>query len=61
MKRKVCKQCKMFIEGGECPVCKTTNFSLNWKGRVQILDIKQSGIAKRIGLEQDGEYAIKVQ
>jgi RNA polymerase subunit RPABC4/transcription elongation factor Spt4 len=61
MKRKVCKTCKMFIEGGECPVCKTTSFSITWKGRIQVLDPQHSAIAKRVGMDKEGEYAIKVQ
>ena len=61
MKRKVCKQCKIFVEGNECPTCKTTSFSINWKGRIQVLDPTHSSIAKRVGMEKEGEYAIKVQ
>ncbi|MBS3176490.1 DNA-directed RNA polymerase subunit E'' [Candidatus Woesearchaeota archaeon] len=61
MKRKVCKQCKLFVEGAECPICKSANFSSNFKGRLHILDAKNSAIAKKIGMEADGEYAIKVQ
>lgn len=59
-KKKACKSCKMFVEESECPVCKSTQFALNWKGRLTILNVKQSEIAKKIGVTQDGEYAIKV-
>ncbi|MBI4919621.1 DNA-directed RNA polymerase subunit E'' [archaeon] len=60
MKKKVCKRCKKFIDGNECPVCKTSSFANNWKGRLYILDHSNSFIAKQIGIEADGEYAIKV-
>lgn len=60
-KNKACKKCKRFVEGNECPICKTNNFSTNWQGRLAVLDTKKSTIAKKIGIEANGEYAIKVR
>lgn len=61
MKKKVCKKCKIFVDGNECPVCKGTQFTQNWQGRVTILDSDKSEISKKIGLKQKGEYAIKAR
>lgn len=61
MTRKVCKSCKIFVKGSTCPLCKGTNFSDNWKGRVFILDAEKSEIAKKIGITVKGEYVIKVR
>lgn len=61
MKKKVCKRCKMFTDATECPNCHGNQFTNNWKGRLFIVDVKQSGIAKKIGVEMDGEYAIKAR
>ena len=61
MKKKVCKACKMFIEGNECPVHGAIQTSTNWQGRLNILNNKDSIIAKKINIEHDGEYAIKVR
>ena len=61
MKKKACKKCKMFIEGEECPVCRTSQFSTNWQGRMYILDSNKSIIAQKIGIASKGEYAIKVR
>ncbi|MBS3101667.1 DNA-directed RNA polymerase subunit E'' [Candidatus Woesearchaeota archaeon] len=61
MKKKVCKRCKMLVEGSECPVCKTNQFSTNWQGRLYIIDPNKSIIAEKIGLKAKGEYAIKVR
>ena len=61
MKKKVCKNCKMFVEGDVCPVCKGNVFSTNWQGRLAILDSNKSVIAKKIGIAVKGEYAIKVR
>ena len=61
MKKKVCKRCKMLVEGSEWPVCKTNQFSTNWQGRLYIIDPNKSIIAEKIGLKAKGEYAIKVR
>lgn len=60
-KKKACKRCRIFVEGNECPLCKGNQFSNSWQGRVFILDPKKSVIAKRMGVEAKGEYAIKVR
>ena len=61
MKKKVCKKCKLFVEGDECPICKGNQFSINWQGRLNILDSNKSTISKKIGITAKGEYAIKVR
>jgi RNA polymerase subunit RPABC4/transcription elongation factor Spt4 len=61
MKKKACKKCKLFVEGNECPICKGNQFSLNWQGRLHILDANKSSIAKKIEITSKGEYAIKVR
>ncbi len=61
MKKKVCKKCKIFVEGTQCPVCKDNKFSTNWQGRINILDTNKSVIAKKIGIKVKGEYAIKAR
>ena len=59
--RKVCKKCKLFVEGQVCPICKGNQFSENWKGRIFIADPERSEIAKKIKVAVKGEYAIKVK
>lgn len=61
MTRKVCRKCKIFVTGAECPLCHGKEFSENWKGRVFILDAAKSEIAKNISITEKGEYAIKVR
>lgn len=61
MKKKACRQCKIFVEENTCPICKGSQFSNTWQGRIYILDPKKSAIAKKIGLEAKGEYAIKIR
>ncbi|MFH1511017.1 MAG: transcription elongation factor subunit Spt4 [Candidatus Woesearchaeota archaeon] len=60
-KKKVCKKCKMFVEGSECFNCKGNQFSNSWQGRLFVIEPEKSEIAKKIGIETKGEYAIKVR
>lgn len=61
MRKKVCKKCKMFVDGKTCPICKGTQFTTTWRGRIHILDAKRSEIAKKIGKDVKGEYGIRVR
>lgn len=61
MKRKVCKKCKLFVDGDVCPICKKNQFSTNWQGRIYFKDTQKSTIAEKINVENKGEYAIKVR
>ena len=59
-RKKACKADKMFVDGEQCPLCKGTQFATNWKGRLHILSKEKSEIAKKMGVDASGEYAIKV-
>ncbi len=59
--KKVCKKCKIFYEGSNCPVCKSNETATSWQGRVNVLDANKSEIAKKIGIGVKGEYALKVR
>lgn len=61
MSKKVCKSCKIYVEGEECPICKKNQFSTNFQGRISILDPVKSDIAKIMNYQTKGEYAIKVR
>jgi DNA-directed RNA polymerase subunit E" len=58
--KKACKSCRLFVEGSQCPICKNSNFTETWKGRIAIMDPVKSEIAKKLGITHKGEYAIKV-
>lgn len=61
MAKKVCKKCKLFVEGSVCPLCKGNQFADNWKGRIYMLDVAHSEVAQKIGITEKGEYALKVK
>ena len=51
----------MFIKGNECPTCKTSDLTTSWKGRVIVFNVENSEIAKKMGVKEKGEYAIKIK
>lgn len=61
VKKKACKRCKIFVDGNECPLCQGSQFTINWQGRISIINKDKSFIAGKIGVEKNGEYAIKVR
>jgi len=61
MAKKVCKKCKIFVSGTECPLCKGNIFTESWQGRINIVDSNKSEIAKKIGITSKGEYVLKVR
>ena len=60
-KEKVCKNCKVYVEGVTCPQCKGNQFATVHQGKLNILDANKSFIAKQIGIKEKGRYAIKVR
>lgn len=57
--KKVCKKCKIAIEGEKCPICQGTEFTSSWKGKIIILNKEESEIAKKLKIEKEGTYAIR--
>jgi DNA-directed RNA polymerase subunit E" len=58
---KVCKKDKIIVTGKVCPICKQQDFTTNWRGLVAVIDPEKSDIAKALGIEIPGEYALKVK
>ena len=59
MKGKVCKNCKIFVDGNKCPVCQGNQFIDSWKGRIVVLKPEDSEIAKKLKIKSKGTYALK--
>ncbi len=59
--KKVCRKCRLFVKGKECPICKGTDFSATWAGVVEILDPENSEVAKKMKITVPGKYALKVR
>ncbi len=61
VKKKACKNCRVFVKGSECPMCKGKDLTTGWKGRVVIENVEKSEIAKKMGLNANGDYALKTR
>ncbi len=61
VKKKACKSCKIFVKGNECPLCKSSDVTTSWKGRIIVMDSNKSEIAQKLNIKVKGEYAIKTR
>ncbi len=61
MAEKVCRNCKMFVTGTACPVCRTANFSRTWKGILYVNDPNGSEVAQLLGIKAPGKYCLWVK
>jgi len=58
---KVCRKCRAFVRGDVCAVCGSRDLTTTWAGVAIILDPEKSEIAKKMGAEIPGKYALKVR
>ena len=57
---RACRVCRRIVEeGNECAVCGSKDLTRNWKGIVIIWDV-DSEIAKKLGIEAPGKYALSI-
>jgi DNA-directed RNA polymerase subunit E" len=57
---KACKHCSFITEEDVCPLCGNPT-SKDWQGYVIIIDHTRSEIAKRMGINVNGKFALKVR
>ena len=60
VKKKACKECKALTLEKECPICGSKNLAEKYKGNVIVLDAGKSEIAKKLNIEKEGNYALKL-
>ena len=58
--KKICRKCKVFVTGTNCPLCNGTQFAESFKGKVAIFKPEESLIAQKMGIKKAGVYAIKL-
>lgn len=61
MKKQFCKKCKSLVIGDVCPNCGSKSFTTTYYGRVNIINVEKSIIAKKLNITKSGEYALKVR
>lgn len=59
--KRVCRQCRIFVEEGNCSICHNADFATTWQGRITVVDSSRSFIGKKAGVGREGDYAIKVR
>ena len=58
--QKACKHCSFITEEDVCPLCGNQT-SKEWQGYVIIIDHDKSEIAKRMGINVNGKFALRVR
>ena len=61
MKQKACKVCNIIYEGDKCPKCGSKESTESFKGRIVVFDSEKSEIAKKLGIKEKGNFAIKTR
>lgn len=57
---RACKKCQFLTEMDKCSKC-GGDTSREWQGYVYIVDYTTSSIAKSLGIESNGRFALKVR
>jgi len=57
---RACKNCSFITEEDECPLCGNPT-SKEWQGYIVVLDHTRSEIAKRMGINVNGRFALRVR
>ena len=60
MAKLACKICKKLVTGDRCPIHPDAKLVEAWKGKIIILDPQNSELAKKMNINDKGEYAIRV-
>lgn len=60
-KQKACVNCKMVYEGQKCPNCGESLATEGFEGRIFVFNAEESEAAKNMGIEKNGEFAIKTK
>ena len=58
-----CRKCHKVLDADKtvCPECQGTALTTEWFGYLVILDCKHSDVAKKMNIEYNGRYALKVR
>lgn len=59
-KELACRKCKFVTTGKVCPVCKSSDLTADWEGVALVVDPPNSAIAKSLGINEKGKYALRV-
>ena len=57
---KACKNCRTITDGNKCPRC-GGEVSREWQGYLVVMDPEKSEIARKMGINASGRYALRVK
>jgi DNA-directed RNA polymerase subunit E" len=57
---KACKNCKTITDQNKCPRC-GGEVSREWQGYLLVMDPEKSEIARKMGINAPGRYALRVK
>lgn len=57
---KACTHCSLLTEKEQCPACRNPTSS-NWSGLLIVTDPEESDVARELGIDKPGEYALRVR
>ena len=58
-KERACKECGCITTEQQCPVCNNQSFVEKFKGIVTVLNARDSDVAVKLGIRENGKYALK--
>lgn len=61
MVEKACKKCRLIVTAEVCPVCKESELTKEWEGYIFVINPASSEVAKAIGANAPGKYALKIK
>jgi len=61
MRPRACRTCKIITEENVCPICRGTDLSDDFSGLLIILDPENSQLAKKMDIEKEGRYALRIR
>lgn len=61
MSEKGCRNCRLLTRSNICIECKMPNTTDDWTGLAIIIEPHKSEIAKKMGVDKPGRYALRVR
>ncbi len=61
MSPRACRTCKIITDENVCPICRSTDLSDDYSGLLVVLDAENSQLAKKLEIEKEGRYALRIR
>lgn len=58
---KACRNCRRLVVGDACAACGSTDLTRSWEGYIMVENPEGSEVAKAIGANTSGKYALKLK